>query len=646
MNRKAFHLFVGCVLLLLAACASIGTPDGGPYDETPPRLVASTPVERATNNKLKKIELVFNEFVKIENASEKVIISPPQIEQADIKASGKKVLVQLFDTLKANTTYSIDFSDAIVDNNENNPMGNFAFTFSTGEQIDSMEVSGVVLNAEDLEPIKGILVGLHSDLEDSAFVKKSIERVARTNGSGKFVIKGVAPGSYRIYALQDMDQNFMFSQKSEKIAFLPDTITTDCKPDIRLDTLWTDSIHYDTIMPVRYTHFYPDHIVLRAFTEVQTNRYLVKNERPLPNRFSLFFSSKSDTLPRLRGLNFDDKDAFLIEASENKDSLQYWIKDSLIIKKDTLSLELCYYATDTLGNLAVTTDTLNLPSKKTLEKIRKEEARKLEDWQKEQKKKQRRGEEVDSVPPVAPLPMKINPSGSLDPDRWVKFTFDEPVVAIDTSCIHLQLKQDSLWTEVDYAFEQVPGKLMEYQLVGEWRYEQEYQLIVDSACFRGLYGATTAPQKINLQVKTQDDYSSLFLRISGVEEPAFVELLNQDKPVKRVSVENGNADFYFVDPGKYYVRLIQDRNNDGKWTTGDYEKKIQAEEVYYYPGMLELKKQWEITQDWDVAATPWEKQKPAEIVKQKPDAAKSVKKRNADREKQKRQQAQPARQTR
>lgn len=638
MNKKVFHIFVGCVLLLMAACASIGSPDGGPYDEMPPKLVSSTPGERATNNKIKKIELLFDEYVKLENASEKVIISPPQLEQPDIKAEGRKVIVELFDTLKENTTYSIDFSDAIVDNNEGNPMGNFAFTFSTGEQIDSMEVSGLVLNAEDLEPIKGILVGLYRETEDSVFVSQPMERVARTNGSGKFVIKGVAPGSYRIYALQDVDQNFMFNQKSEKLAFQSQLITTSSKPDIRLDTLWTDSIHYDTIVPVRYTHFYPDDIVLRAFTEEQDNRYLVKNERPLPNRFSLFFSTKSDTLPLLKGLNFDDKDAFIIEESENKDTLTYWVKDSINIKKDTLSLELTYFATDSLGELKLKTDTLNLPSKKTLEKILKEEAQKLEDWQKEQKKKERKGEAADSIPPVTPLSVKVNPSSSLDPDTWVTFTFEEPLVAIDTAKIHLQLKQDSLWTDVDYAFEQVPGKLFQYQLAGEWRYEQEYQLLVDSACFRGLYGNSTAQQKISLKVKKQDEYSSLLMRVHGIEGTAYVELLNQDKPVKRVSLVDGNADFYFVNPGKYYVRLVADTNNDGKWTTGEFLKGQQAEAVYYYPGALELKQQWDVTQDWDVNAVPWEKQKPNELVKQKPDAAKSVKNRNAEREKKKRQQ--------
>lgn len=636
MTRKAFHIFISCMLLLMAACASIGQPDGGPYDEMPPKLVSSTPGERATNNSLKKIELLFDEYVKIENASEKVIISPPQLEQPEIKAQGKKVIVELLDTLKENTTYSIDFSDAIVDNNEGNPMGNFAFTFSTGEHIDSMEVSGTVLNAENLEPIKGILVGLHSDLEDSAFVKKPIERVARTNGSGKFVIKGVAPGSYRVFALQDMDQDFKFSQKSEKIAFQKLPVSTSSKPDIRLDTMWTDSIHYDTIVPVRYTHFYPDDIVLRAFTEEQTNRFLVKNERPLPNRFSLLFSSKSDTLPLLRGLNFDEKDAFMIEASEHNDTLQYWIKDSVNIKKDTLSFELCYYATDTLGNLVMTKDTLSLASKKTLEKIRKEEADRLENWQKDMKKKQRRGEKVDSIPPVEPLSIKITPSGSLDPDNWVTLAFEEPIASIDTAGFHLQLKEDSLWTDVDFVLEQVPGKLLQYQLAGEWRFEQEYQLLIDSASIRGLYGLETAAQKVSLKVKKQDEYSALFMRVTGFEGPAFVELLNQDKPVKRAQVVDGSADFYFVKPGKYYARLVVDRDENGLWTTGNYDEGVDAEEVYYYPGALELKQQWDITQDWDVTSVSLDKQKPREIVQQKPDAEKSVKKRNQEREKKKR----------
>ena len=151
------------VLAMVCSCAKMGQPDGGWYDETPPAIVRTSPADQGVNIKAKKINIYFNEYIQVDNPTEKVVISPPQIEQAEIKPSGKKIEVELKDSLKPNTTYTIDFSDAISDNNENNPLGNYTFTFSTGDHIDTMQVAGYVLNAENLEPIKGILVGLFKD---------------------------------------------------------------------------------------------------------------------------------------------------------------------------------------------------------------------------------------------------------------------------------------------------------------------------------------------------------------------------------------------------------------------------------------------------------------------------------------------------
>ena len=162
------------LMIVVYSCASMGNPDGGPYDEEPPKFVRSTPKPFAINSKEKKVTIEFDEFIKLEKAAEKVVVSPPQLEQPEIKASGRKVVVGLVDSLRPNTTYTIDFADAIVDNNEGNPLGNYAFTFSTGTTIDTMEVSGTVLSASDLEPVKNIQVGLHSDLSDSAFMKKPV----------------------------------------------------------------------------------------------------------------------------------------------------------------------------------------------------------------------------------------------------------------------------------------------------------------------------------------------------------------------------------------------------------------------------------------------------------------------------------------
>ena len=271
------------LLLMLAiitySCASMGTPDGGPYDEMPPKFVGSNPGLHAVNAKSKKIELEFDEFIKLEKPSEKVVVSPPQLEQPEIKVVGKKVVVELLDTLKKSTTYTIDFSDAIVDNNEGNPMGNFTYSFSTGEAIDTLEVSGTVLNASDLEPIKGIQVGLHKNLNDSALTTLPFDRVSRTDSRGHFSIRGVAPGKYRIYALMDGNQNYLYDSKTETVAFSDSLIIPSMMPATRQDTIWKDSLTIDTIKTVGYTRFMPDDIILRAFKEENTRQYLANSQR-------------------------------------------------------------------------------------------------------------------------------------------------------------------------------------------------------------------------------------------------------------------------------------------------------------------------------------------------------------------------------
>ena len=275
---------------MIVSCARMGQPDGGWYDDTPPRVVHTDPADKGTGVKSKKVTITFDEFIKLEDATSKVVISPPQIEPADIKASGKKIVVELKDSLMDNTTYTIDFSDAISDNNEGNPMGNYTYSFSTGERIDTFEVSGNVLDATNLEPIKGILVGLYDDLSDTVFARKPFIRVSRTDSRGRFVIRGIAPGTYRVYALQDADGNYIYSQKSEMLAFSHETFNPYAKPDIRQDTVWRDTLRIDSIIRTPYTHFYPDDIVLRAFTALQTDRYLVKSERAEPNKLNFYFS--------------------------------------------------------------------------------------------------------------------------------------------------------------------------------------------------------------------------------------------------------------------------------------------------------------------------------------------------------------------
>lgn len=615
------------VALTIYSCASIGRPDGGPIDEDPPRFVESSPKPGEVNVKKNRFTLTFDEYIKLEKPSEKVVISPPQIQQPEIKASGKKVIVTLEDTLKANSTYTVDFADAIVDNNEGNPLGNFTYTFSTGTAIDSMEVAGTLLEASNLEPVKGMMIGLHSNLADSAFLKLPLDRVARTDSRGRFSIKGVAPGKYRIFGLLDSDQNYAYSQKSEALAFNDSLVAPYWEERMRHDTVWRDSLTVDTVVSRKYTHYLPDNLILRSFKADAAQQYLVKSERLEDKKFSVYFAAKADSLPKLRGLNFDDS-RLVVEHNTRLDTINYWIADSTIYKMDTLSLSMEYLYTDTLDRLVPRTDTLNLVTKV---KGKKEDV-------KEKKTKRRKGEEEEEAPKTELLNVTLNAPAVMDVYGVATLDFPEPVGSIDTTGVHLRMKVDSLMQDVAFNFERDSLNSRRYKIYYDWDFGQEFELTVDSASLSGLYGLHNGPLKSNFKVKGEEEYCNIFFNVSGADSPAFVELLTpQDNVVRTITVRDGHADFYFLAPGRYCARLINDRNGNGVWDTGYYTEEgiLQPEEVYYYNQLVEPKANWELNQDWDIKALPLDKQKPDEMKKQKPDEEKK-KNRNAEREKNKR----------
>lgn len=660
MNSKIQYTYVFLLVLfttIIVSCANMGTPDGGPYDETPPKIVSTSPDFGASNSHPKKITLMFDENIKLDNPGEKVIVSPPQIEQPEIFAAGKKITIELLDSLLPNKTYTIDFADAIEDNNEGNPMGDYAFSFSTGEHIDTMQVSGYVLDASNLEPIKGILVGLYSfendsELPDSVFQKESFQRISRTDSRGHFTIKGIAPGSYKVYALKDQDQNYMYSQKSEMIAFSDKVIVPTCNPDVRPDTVWHDSIHYDSIMMKPYTHFYPDDIMLLAFTTTNDDVHLLKYERNILNKFTLYFTGKPKELPIIKGLNFDENDAFIIQHTPNNDTISYWIRDSLLYYNDTLDISMTYYQTDTLGNLSLCTDTLNLVSKQTkarFDKLRKEE---YDEWADEYRSEQRskrkneRNEDGKKIKlkdediPLPPKPEKFMDvkvsNTNIDPDVNIDFSFPEPINQVFLEYFHLDEIIDSTRFKRELLFVPIENEDNKYRLYAEWQPGSVYELSIDTGAVVSIYGNRMVGMKGVIRVKELDTYSSLFVSLQNVDTCAIVQLLNSaDDVVKEVKAKKGKADFYFITPGTYYLRMFYDRNGDGIWSSGDYEQHIQAEETYYYPGALELRAQWDINQSWNPTAYPIFRQKPGKITKQKPDKEKTINNKNAQRLKEK-----------
>ena len=635
--RKYNNILLAVSLLVFIACASMGTPDGGPYDEEPPVLMVAKPAIGATNVKTGKITLDFDENIKLVNAFENVVVSPPQSQMPEIKYSGKRVTVELMDTLLPNTTYSIDFGDAIVDNNEGNPYEDFAYYFSTGDVVDTLAVSGTVLNAEDLEPIKGIVVGLHSCIDDSAFTKKAFERVARTDSRGHFVIKGIAPGKYRVYALGEANNNYLFDQKSETLAFMDTYVSPFASPAIRPDTIWRDSLTVDTIINTPYIRFQPDDIVLRAFKEDFYSQYLVKSPRDSHNKITLYFAESNDELPVVEGIDFDSNGAYILENTINKDTMTLWFKDSTIYRSDTLSLKVTYKVADSLGNMVLKSDTVYAASKRRWEKIIEQQNEKLEKERKEFLKKAKRNEEYDEnnppeyIPPTKDLKIRFSGSSSMDVNTNVFFTFDEPLGELDTIGIHLSKKVDTLWVPIEYVL-QPDRNIRTYNLYAEWRPGESYLVEIDSATFKGIYGGVSRKYSQEMKFRSFEEYAILYLDIAGTGDDAYVQLMNKSGGI--VQTERTKASqcaFYFVKPGIYYLRLFIDKNGNGKWDTGEFEKGKQPEKVYYYNRSLELRALFEYSQDdWDINS-PLDKQKPLEITKQKPDKERKKMNRNATR---------------
>ena len=633
-------------LTLVAACARMGNPDGGWYDETPPRVVGASPAEKATGVKTRKLHIRFNEFIKIENATENVVVSPPQLESPDIKAGGKSIDIELKDSLKANTTYTVDFSDAITDNNEGNPLGNYTYSFSTGEHIDTMEVSGWVLAAENLEPVKGILVGLYANLADSAFRTQPMLRVAKTDGRGHFVIRGIAPGKYRVYALQDVDGDYHLTQKGEEMAFNREIIVPSSKPDVRQDTLWRDSLRIDSISRVSYTHFLPDNIMLRAFTHVQTDRFFTKAERTLPECFSLVFTAGSNELPQLRGLNFNNAErAFIVMPTAKKDTITYWIKDSALINQDTLRMQMQYWSTDTTGQLRMKQDTIEVLAKTPYAKRLKEKQKKAEEWKKAQDKAQKKGEPFETIMRPEALKVEVKVNNSIAPDENVRIELPTPLQSLDSTKVHLYSKRDTLWYEARYRLRVREGadslapvgtNLLHkrwLELQAEWKPGVEYSFELDSLALTDIYGTTSGKIKQGFKVREDKEFATLAVSLTALTDSnVVVQLLNgQDAVVKQTRALAGTANFYYLQPATYYLRLFVDRNGNGRWDTGDFYRGEEPETVYYFPEEIECKANWDATRTWNPTAKPLNEQKPGKITKQKPDKGKSIKRRNRER---------------
>lgn len=605
------YFYITLIILLTSvamySCANMATPQGGDYDFDPPVVVKSTPAPNQINVKSGKVEIIFDELVQIDKPTEKVIITPPQTNFPVIRAQSNKVIVELKDTLLANTTYTIDFTDAIKDNNEGNQLENFSISFSTGEVVDSLQISGKVLSADNLEPVSGMYVGIHADLDDSAFTKKPFLRISRTNEQGFFSIKGVAEGKYKVYALNDLNRDYKYDNLSEAIAFSERIVTPYTEKATRYDSVFSinpqkaKELKLDSLISVEYTKFLPNDVVLRSFTSGFKRQYLQKHERPSSNSLEIYFGAPTE-LPTIEALNpnVDIKDWTIVERNITNDTLKYWITEKTFSEMDTIKLKVSYLKTDTLNIPQLVTDTLNF--------IDRSKSKKKKDDKKDKKE-------------IEHLVIKPNIGTVVDIYEKIRFNFDVPVRVFEANQIKLQHVVDSTYTDLEFDFSQDSLNPRKFELAYNWKPGENYHLSIDSASISGYDDLWNDKLDLNFKIKSTDEYGNLFINIQSLPDsmPAFVELLDKsDNPIRKAKVEDGGALFMYLRPDTYYARIVLDKNGNGVWDPGDYEKKTDAEMVYYYNKNFEIKANWDIEEDWDILAVPLDKQKPLEITKNKP----------------------------
>lgn len=601
---------------LIVSCASIGTPTGGPRDYTPPVYKSSNPKMNQTEFNNKKIMLEFDEVIQLDNPSENVIISPPQREMPKIKANLKKIDIELIDSLLPNTSYTIDFGDAIKDNNEGNVLRGFSIAFSTGKSIDSLQISGTVLNAEDLEPVTGMTIGLHPADNDTAFKSIPFIRVTRTDAYGRFSIKNLKKQEYKLYGVIDADRNYIFNAPTEDIAFYNETITPWAEVTSHNDTIFTDTTRtvIDTIETHSVTRFFPDSLFLFSFNEGFKPHYIDKQHRSNRERLSITLSQPSKKVAELTPVNFSPAGEWaILERNISNDTLTFWLKDSLVYNLDTLQVVANYMKTDSLLNLVTANDTLNF--------IYREGPMKDKSSSEKKSTPTRRGRraKIDTIE-VERAEIEIPIPGTIDIYSSPSIRFEEPIESLDKSKVSLKRKVDSLWVDIKgWDIERDSLSPRKYIVKNRWDFETNYKLVIDSACVYTIYGLTNDSTDMSFKTKKSSEYSNLFVETIGVNSGAFVELLDsKDKPVRYATVRNGGAEFVYVKPGTYYLRLTIDSDNNKKFTTGNFDKRQQPERAYYYPKPIELKPNWDVEQIWNVFEVAIDKQKPYVLIKNKP----------------------------
>jgi hypothetical protein len=603
------YIFAGA-LLVIYGCAKIGSPTGGPKDETPPKIVSSNPVNYSTVFDGKKIEIKFDEFIQLKNIYKELIISPPLKERPITKLKGKSLVIDLNNELRDSTTYTLNFGNAIADNNEGNVLPNFEFVISTGSHVDSMSVTGILLNAFNLKPEdEPVNIMLYENLNDSAPYFEIPSFIGKTNKDGTFAVNNIKSDTFKIFALQDANSNLLFDIASEKIAFIDTSFVLNPKliettyyyladsllsidsiaSDLKLTGFVIDSLTGDTI-PVEEKLRYALHVNMYLFQEESEFQYLTARERE--EKETLFFTFKRPLYDSLyiKPLNFSySNDWYIKEKSVNNDTIIYWITDSLISNMDTISLQLKYTIIDSLKNFTTQIDTVILKYRE--QKAKKPSARKSKET-----------DDIAEKEKYLNLNVDIKNRATVDLNKTIRISTEKPVSNYNPSLIKLYKIEDSLEIIQPFILTKDTVKLRRFKISTQWEERMNYKLLIEPEAFTDIYGFSNDTILINFITQKADYYGNIIITAENVTTPLIVQLLTEKEDLvkEKFISQNNIVTFDFLQPKKYKLKVIYDNNDNRKWDTGNYLKKIQPEKVLFYKGDINVRSNWSVELSWKI----------------------------------------------
>ncbi len=573
-------LLLSPFLFYLSQCAKVVSPTGGDKDTIPPAVRKSTPPNFSTGFASDEIEVVFDEFIQLKDVNQKLIVSPPMEKKPDVRLRGKGILIRLDEDLLPQTTYTLNFNDAISDNNEGNPLEGFEYVFSTGDELDSLSLAGTLVDAFSGKPVEGVYVMLYENLADSIPYLHVPYYLGKTDKEGAFSINHLRADTFRLFALQDLNMNYKFDQVTEAIAFLDSLIT------LRPETAYfSDSLSVDTSgIQDRPSDipFYHLRLFVEKFVPAQ---YISSNNRPLKNQLLIVFGKSLEALPEISSpTESGDSLWYVQELSPRKDSLVLWVRDSLLMKQEEIELPLRYLSEDSAGQAMWVSDTLSFRFSST------------------QKGRRNQPVEEPTLPPFRLKAVTGNKS-ILDLNRPIILEAAFPVVRTDTSQVRLWQEVDSARQEVPYVFEQDSFRKRVFRIRGEWQPDTRYFLDVFPGAFTGYLGGSNDTLLLEVNTRKEDYYGTLYMNITGVSSPVIIQMLGKDDKVlnEREIETDTRLEYPFLPPEKIRFRAILDINRNGQWDTGKYLEKIQPEPVDFYQDEINIRSNWELELSWDLS---------------------------------------------